>query len=406
MNRFDIWILFLLKYYLVIDSINGLLIRKVHFFGLSYPFKIGLTLLLFVRLKDASKQLIGIYAFLLFFLITMHIPGYRSIGEYVNDANFVIRYLLFPLTFLYFKDAQISGKFDIERVIFGIMKFNFIVFTINMFLGLVGIGYSQYKGGIGSIGFFASGNEVSATMVSIFMFVLVYTYRNKSMALYLVMLLFLQFLAVIKATKTGIISTAFAGLAIPFLESRIFLGRFSKKQVSLILISFMALPVFGYFVLFVLVQKIGLLNRWEHFFGSRSFINALLSSRDEFAKAGISLFMDGYNLFEKLFGTGWLPFQNRMIPYLQRAKTIEMDLLDSMLYFGIVGTGITLFLIVLQSLLIGQSIQKGRPYGLFVGFYVTVMFGISCIAGHVWYSSMLGVFYGMIASLIYVQKRN
>lgn len=110
-------------------------------------------------------------------------------------------------------------------------------------------------------------------------------------------------------------------------------------------------------------------------------LSTIFSNRDVWAVEALSLYRE-YSLFDKIVGTGvsW-----RDIASFD--KPVEIDVIDYLMMYGIVGVVIWLFPFCYM-LKMTFSLCSGRSYKFLIFLYVFLIYGISAIAGHVIYSGI------------------
>ena len=135
----------------------------------------------------------------------------------------------------------------IRTIVRRFVFFNLSVLLVNLLLGLWGFGYEQYEGGIGSVGYFFAGNEVSAVLIVLFCFALDYVFVNYSTKTYFLVSLVMIVFSLIKATKVGMAGTLICVFVIPALHKHyrpVLPLRFKYRSVAFF--------IFGTFILFVI----------------------------------------------------------------------------------------------------------------------------------------------------------
>jgi hypothetical protein len=398
---------------LLVDMVNGIGLR-LGMPSIAVLVKTALFVLMLVRIVSIKPH----WAFLLLVPMTILSIGpiysfLRSGGsiEHLSDFTVMMRFSLIPVSFGYglllFKTIKEQPKAQLFFLSF--IYVNAIILVVNLLLGLLGIGYEQYEGGVGSVGFFYAGNEVSAVMIILFCFLATICYKQFGIMKYFLISICLLVISVIKATKVGIIGTILILIATPLMHKsipqKINFRKFSmsKALISFIFIGIVSLTVF---LFVVYISNSFLYTRLEYFYEiSDGLTHFLLSGRNYFAKYTLLEFSN-YNIFEILFGKGTYGALNLMIPYFGGAKSVEIDFLDFLFQYGLMGVAIVYgFHIYLTIRSITQL--KNRHSNLAVACVLSniLILLVSITAGHVFNAGMPSVFIGITnASLTAINK--
>src|SRR5690554_5044008 len=166
---------------LTIDSVNGVFVR-MGALSIGQPIRIILFFFIIFRVLSLSWKLFGVLLFvycLLMFSSFIHFYNYYNLSWFVIDIATIHKFVLMMAVWFY---IHLVIKYQLVSISFfkWFYGFNLIVLIVNLVLGVFGIGYAQYSGGIGSVGFFYAGNEVSGVMICLFMPILFYVYYKKS----------------------------------------------------------------------------------------------------------------------------------------------------------------------------------------------------------------------------------
>jgi hypothetical protein len=134
------------------------------------------------------------------------------------------------VVWIYIQLSISNGLFSIKKAKL-IFFVNFVVLALNLILGILGFGYYQYAGGIGTVGFFFAGNEVSGSMLCIFFPVLFYVFKRYSFLVYTLTAILIFSLAVFKVTKVAIGGTLLIIFIIPTVHFVVNYSAFSLKRI-------------------------------------------------------------------------------------------------------------------------------------------------------------------------------
>lgn len=301
----------------IVDTINGFFLNK----GIASP--IGIIFKAFILLV-ACKMLSSLPKFKgLLFFTCIYIPFFLTIIILNTDSQIgvTITHLLkfVNVVFIYYAAVVIFKSENIsEKKIHTIFYLNSIVLLLNIYVGLLGIGYYAYENNLGCKGFIYAHNEMSGMQAVLFgvSYYFIYDrYASKKMLLLLVNC-FLLVAALLVATKAGILLVLLCLILVPWVHMKngilySFL-RMSKKKLIILFSIICLISYYGY----VLLDYSGAIGRWTYFF-DKNGVNAIYSSRDIFWEEEKTEWEEG-NLGVKLFGMGG-------------SRTVEMDQADTLL---------------------------------------------------------------------------
>ena len=379
------------------DMLNGFLVVRGYlpegFVG--SPSQIGrlfaTTLLLGVTIgKRIPHYYVMIFMFLLIIETIAAFHHQRIVGllfGYVTASKILYMYLLFitlrRYAFNYLEDICKYLKFNVN-LISGSIVFGFIT----------GLGNSTYGWGTGTKGFFSSGNGLGIYLgVAAIVLVALRHYRFYPHTNMLTFVLSGSALILV-GTKASLLLSIILFITI-VLQSRYRLLIFPALLGFFIYVwDFIVFNVNLFFDIIILRYK-----------KSETLFQYLLSSRDNYVTDAFSqIFQQDIGLLRWLFGAGsFVSFQNPERAYSH--DTLEMDLVDLLFMYGIIG--VTAYLILI---FYGLVLHFNRPF-MFLGFLMLSLHSV--IAGHVLFNGMsntlfiiLIVFGVAIKSNYDVQKRN
>ncbi len=396
-DRFVFILLFLM---LFVDIFNGFMLHK----NISLPISISqlyklvfLTVLFFSFIFHAAQKLIYI---LLFFSLLLCGPLigvlFHSNSGFFSEIVLIFKLLTPLITYFYFRGLIIRDSSFFIRNIKRLIVLDFLIISLNMLLGAFGFGYEQYisyKTGeaIGTVGYFYAGNELSILMIIVFSLIALFTWLKYKKS-YIFIAAFLLFLSLLKATKAAILGVLIIVIAVPFAV------RFRKKIHKYIitnLLIFIILPIISY-LLYVGVVQTGLYSKILGSFEKYDILTFIYSNRNNFAVNGWEVFNSQYSLFEQLFGVGQQHYMKLAI------KSAEIDVIDVLFYYGYFGL---LFLLgLISSMFVKSFVQirkKSFVFARYSLFMIALLFMISLIAGHTFFSGLAGPFIGLIFALPY-----
>ena len=373
----------------IVDTINGFFLNK----GIASP--IGIIFKAFILLV-ACKMLSSLPKFKgLLFFTCIYIPFFLTIIILNTDSQIgvTITHLLkfVNVVFIYYAAVVIFKSENIsEKKIHTIFYLNSIVLLLNIYVGLLGIGYYAYENNLGCKGFIYAHNEMSGMQAVLFgvSYYFIYDrYASKKMLLLLVNC-FLLVAALLVATKAGILLVLLCLILVPWVHMKngilySFL-RMSKKKLIILFSIICLISYYGY----VLLDYSGAIGRWTYFF-DKNGVNAIYSSRDIFWEEEKTEWEEG-NLGVKLFGMGG-------------SRTVEMDQADTLLNYGIVGIIIVYSFYFLLTVKAFRK-RKINPYDYFVFGMDVFILAASCFAGHLLFSGLMGIPFALMNALIYKKQ--
>lgn len=373
----------------IVDTINGFFLNK----GIASP--IGIIFKAFILLV-ACKMLSSLPKFKgLLFFTCIYIPFFLTIIILNTDSQIgvTITHLLkfVNVVFIYYAAVVIFKSENIsEKKIHTIFYLNSIVLLLNIYVGLLGIGYYAYENNLGCKGFIYAHNEMSGMQAVLFgvSYYFIYDrYASKKMLLLLVNC-FLLVAALLVATKAGILLVLLCLILVPWVHMKngilySFL-RMSKKKLIILFSIICLISYYGY----VLLDYSGAIGRWTYFF-DKNGVNAIYSSRDIFWEEEKTEWEEG-NLGVKLFGMGG-------------SRTVEMDQADTLLNYGIVGIIIVYSFYFLFTVKAFRK-RKINPYAYFVFGMDVFILAASCFAGHLLFSGLMGIPFALMNALIYKKQ--
>ena len=373
----------------IVDTINGFFLNK----GISSPIVIifkAFILLVACKMLSSLPKFKG-----LLFFTCIYIPFFLTIIILNTDSQIgvTITHLLkfVNVVFIYYAAVVIFKSENIsEKKIHTIFYLNSIVLLLNIYVGLLGIGYYAYENNLGCKGFIYAHNEMSGMQAVLFgvSYYFIYDrYASKKMLLLLVNC-FLLVAALLVATKAGILLVLLCLILVPWVHMKngilySFL-RMSKKKLIILFSIICLISYYGY----VLLDYSGAIGRWTYFF-DKNGVNAIYSSRDIFWEEEKTEWEEG-NLGVKLFGMGG-------------SRTVEMDQADTLLNYGIVGIIIVYSFYFLLTVKAFRK-RKINPYAYFVFGMDVFILAASCFAGHLLFSGLMGIPFALMNALIYKKQ--
>jgi len=393
-------ILFSFYFILPLDNLNGLLSKTFMItISISLIFKFYLIVLLTIRFLFYNISFYLLWIFLISaFTIGSIIPlNELSLAYLFKDISFNLKFILAILIFNYFKDLLQSNKISMEWIHL-FFKYSLTLVTVNLLLGLVGLGYPQYVSNgikVGYIGFFYSGNELSALIIVLFLYFAYKSWISKNYKQYIALFSLGLILAFLKSTKTTILGVILIFLIVPFinkkyLDQKILVNLLATIQIFIPIIA--VVTVLGLFFT-------NLYARLAHNWQKLDFLTFLFSTRNKYAVENYKIFNE-HSFISKLFGTGYSKLVN------VSTRTVEIDIVDILIFNGYLGCFLFLSVLFYYINLSRKQIKKGKfPFSNLILFSIFILFIISVLAGHVFTSGLAVVYIGILFSTLFYEKR-
>ena len=405
-----------------IDIVNGFMLTRLNFnVPISQIFKSSLLLFFIyyytVRKGRLDYILATLVLFVIFFIpnLTIYLNNSLNQSNFVQDMIYGVKILYLPIMYMGLRVLFENNDICSESRIHWLFNLIFFVVFISIVFSLFGLGNTQYgeqKEGVafGYKGYFLSGNELSYLYLVAYSFALnrVTIYGKK--AIYFVLYLIISFVtAIFLATKTAMLAFIFISI---FQTILTFL--FYKKSSSVIIVKrlksikftlcFLSIPVATTLSFLLYDRFLVYYSRLEFLYYQQgaTITSFLLSGRDHRYLDLISMFVDKMNLIDWLFGIGRVSYINYTYG-AQNQFSAEMDLLDSLMSNGIIGS-LLIYCYWIYLLFITCKYMTARNSDIAVPtfFSVFLLFSISFIAGHVFASSMVCIYISLpIAYLLH-----
>jgi hypothetical protein len=384
-DRANVLIITLFNILLLVDSLNGYCLDKGISFPISQALKILLLLLMsFQMLQQISSRII-LWSILFYSVILILFFSFKVNFLYSQTFAHLFKFLLIPCSYFYFKNLIYSNPRLRYKQIIRILKVNTCVLVVNILLVLVGLGTKSYSD-IGSKGYFYAANELSGLLLLFCPCILYYIgrkYTLSSIKYYVLIGIFLLTVLLL-GTKSSIISYVISS----FVVSRLLMN--NKK-------SYLRLYLFGLVIAIIIIilgyrllNSLGFWERWAFFYDKGGILLLLLSGREEYWLEEKSDLLEG--------GIG------NIIMGLGEARTVEMDIFDTFLNYGIIG--VTIIYSFFFYLLYRAYQKKNQNSWAKVVLFINVMLIIaSSLSGHIVFSGMAGPFIALVNVLVLIPNK-
>ena len=374
--------------WLLIDSLNGLLINIGLNLPLSQLYKLAILSLVIVSLAKKVKSIILL--FIVIFYLSWYFLYLSIVGASFGEPLLLFsKFLTLLLLYFYFCDS--FRRFSDKAVYYAyrIFSFSIIVFLANIILGLMGYGVPSYGEGfedLGVKGFFYAGNELGGVLVVLAPITLYILWKRFKGLKFIVSYVVLISCCMAIGTKTGILVGLISGIFVPF----ILMTR--KKRIIFFITIFLALSAIVVIIINSELESIKSLERWMYYYENDGMGRLIFSGRDTFWDAQKASFFNA-SFLEKIWGIG--PIK----------KSIEQDHLDTLLIFGYFGLCVAIlffsFLLVKSFRCLGNN--EVVPIVVMSNILAIT---ISVIAGHIWYSAMANLYIALANSIVLVKRTN
>lgn len=408
----------------IIEAVTSILKRNTDLFispGIVYKalFTIyALVYLVILSTKNKKHICILLLAVLAFCIIHVYVIGTNTIT--ISNLAKLLTFLISALfIYFYIKDGN---KIDVKAIVYCTLIYCAMV----KFAELTGTNQATYRGdlSLGTKGWFYSGNELSAILSITLPITIMYVSTNISFIGITTLLLQIHTLLSI-GTKTSLISTALIEVALFILA--IIWSIKEKNKTNYILVCVLIISIiftvcimpntasYKFFAIRIEentvpitpsednVDDFEVTGEPDSITDITSFI---LNGRQDFLKAQKALYSNT-NILEKLFG---VKYENRLgYANSGQIKTIEIDIYDIIINYGMIGTTLFYFPILLCMFSyifdMEKKYKKSIHNNIFILTALIVALAISCIAGHVLTSSTIEIFVAYIIGELFLKKQ-
>lgn len=332
----------------------------------------------------------------------------------LTELVYLFKILFFPILFAgllcYYGDSGFK-KDTINKI----LLINIILYILLLGLPLVtNTAFNTYlNGNKGYVGWYYSGNEISAIVVLLFPFL--YTLIKEKKILFLILALIGIVVISMIGTKVAMFGMYIVGilivLTILFMREKKDLKKLIIPFVTFIMIVGIMSNSYALHNMNnmidnednIIIEEIIDLENAEPFLNKNLVVLLkLLSGRNIYILNTNKIFLEHFNVSTLFFGLG---FSNtEMIDDAKITKLIEIDLLDTFYHTGIFGIAIVLlpFLFVLY-LVVENLLKKRVKFNANIFFYgMMILFagGISCVSGHVLLDPAVSIYIALYMILL------
>jgi hypothetical protein len=383
LSRLDLRKLFLLitSLYLIVDSVNGVMLRA-GLFSVSMPFKLALLFFAVLAFRIYLQALFWVSFVLLFVLL--HLASGMDLRQVLAGVDWLTKFILIPvLATCIIKYLQTESDLRYLKLVVNV---SFFVLSVNVFLGIVGIGYAAYSSAssnIGAKGFIYAGNELGLALLVSGGIILSFLILDKKYKTFIAFGLFFIVISALTAVKVAALSALLMFVLFPafafFNNTKNF--RVDKKTFGFSFLIMVLGPLVVFSAVYFLLFSVGLWERIEFFLQRVDMVTLIFSGRNLRAELAMSIFTSEYSYFEMLFGKGILWLQHPLV-----VDQVEIDLFDFLMRYGLFGMLLPycyLLWVLAQSL----NRTSQQPKTIYFCFVACLVLAVSLVAGHVLYAA-------------------
>lgn len=382
-----IWVCFAL--WLLVDSLNGYAMTNNINVRPSQIFKFMVFVIVTARMiqfENFKKLFICLLPYLILVLL-------NSYDLHVNTFD-TFTLLMKPLSsfvfFLYFKYMAEKNVLYFEKKFWTVFILSFLFFIANIVLGLMGFGRHVYETGndttFGVKGYLYAQNEISGLIIYLYPAILYYIRNNYSRIVYYLLIVLIIFISFSIGTKTSLAIAILSGFVVTY-----YLGSKIEKitmVVGGVIVAIAGIVYLSYFM----ALEFDIVERFMYFYDQHGFVEAITSGRFDYWEERSEQF------FRMDFISNWLGWGNR------EDFVCEMDPFDAILQFGYVG-GIINSLFLLYLVMVPLCWRRKNRYAKIMMFCNISLFFVSIFSGHIFFSSMAGLFVALANAQLYYDSK-
>lgn len=384
----DYIIWWIVSLWLIIDSLNGLLISKSINVPISQIFKLGALAIITFQLSRKKKYCFLILCIILYitlYITHLAVNNHDISGSIIYLSKFislVLFYCYFRLSFENYNNYAIH--YGYKSLIIGI-----IVVGINISLGVLGYGipsYGEENIDMGVKGFFFAGNElggIMAVMAPFIFYIIINNCKKKTLYYsYLIVII----IGILIGTKTSIIATIASAIIVPLLYLP------TNKRRKVLIIWIVIIVILSIAIKEIIIEmNIGAISRWMYFYEMGGFDRLIFSGRDEF-----------WDIKSKYFYSS--PFISQLLGTGADYGIVERDHLDTMIIYGYFGLVLIVSFIVYLLIYAIKHIRNNSLCKIVILSDIMIL-GIGYMAGHVWFSAMASIYVALLNAFVVIKKK-
>lgn len=401
-------VIYMMSFYLLADMFTGFCIIYLGIdlkISLIYKSPIFLLLIMLIGRNNIKAMLLVLSCIPLFFIGPFYqFAQHARVDFLFFDFTLLLKMMTPIIVFLYFKSLfSVSPNFALKSAE-QVLWFGFFILSLNSILGGLGLGKSTYKlkdeDSAGSTGFIMAGNELGPAFLVAFGFALHKIWLNKPRKYYLLLSMFTVIAGIGLATKTSMLASILLVFLIPIVNEKERLYRFTSLKIKMLLpLTFLSSVIV--YLIFDILEKIGLYDRMMWFYQKNGLAAVILSGRDKMAVDRAETVLQKSDFFEQIFGQGQaLGLKDKL------GKAIaEIDGPDT---FNLYGIFALLFFMSFYLWTVYQAhkdtINNKNDIAPFIFILSFLLLCLSQLSGHIWGSTTLGILSGTMISMLFYNQ--
>ena len=381
-----IWTCFAL--WILIDSFNGYALMNHMNWRPSQIFKFIVLVIVIARLIHLST-IKKLFVFLLPYIILVLFNSYNLNVNPFDTFTLLMKPLSSFVFFVYFQYIATKDVLYFEKKFWNVFVLSFIFFISNIIIGLLGYGMNVYNtsnsdASFGVKGFLYAQNEMSGLVIYLYPIILYYIRRYYSRIVYYLFFLLIVFISFSIGTKTSLAVAFLTGFMVTYYLA-------NKLEKTLIVILGITILTTGILYLtYLMTIELDIIERFMYFYEKNGLVDAVTSGRLNYWDERSAPFFR-MDLITQILGWG-----NRNI-------VCEMDPYDAILNFGYIG-GLINSLFLLYLIIVPRFWRHKDKYQKIMVFCNALLFIFSIFSGHIFFSSMAGLFIALANARLYTPK--
>lgn len=377
---FEKYVCILLTFLPLVDTINGYLVKNnVNWFGIIYKFFLCATLFLeCIRQKRFKRKYVKAIVYVISYVMMTYFTNNFLNTYKTARSDLLIKFLFNVVLYLLLVQCINNGSLSIKQLYYALDNSAWMFSLCFLLPYFLGIGETTYKGGIGYKGFFYSQNEISLTVIVLFYFVL-YKLINRLVYRDVVQLGVLFFCGLLLNTKSSIFSCLF-GLG--FWGMIVLMKQKGRYKLTVIGIGITGMLIFRKILSKSIVALMKRYNFLSDNYGGNK-LSTIISGRDYKLHNAISEYTSSHVLFKTLFGNGFWS-----------GNLVEMDIIDSFFYLGLIGAVAVVWCLIRISLKIKNNVKQDKYPIRFMETLIILVFLF--FTGHVLFMATSGCYMVLI----------
>ncbi|QDF29514.1 O-antigen ligase family protein [Halarcobacter anaerophilus] len=400
LNYLEKLLIILFSYFILIDMINGYLIRN-NYLSISLLLKsfiLILTIFYLVNFKEMLNKVLIILGIILFYFV-IHFFILEDVILGIKGLDWLIKFFSIVIFYLFFSILIKQNKFNL---VIKIAKYSFIFLLINFLFGFLDFGYPMYGHGdasIGTRGLIYAGNEIGAAIIISGAILQMYFIEKKEYLYFLIIGVLMMGMGALLTSKVSILASILITFVFPFIKAleRIKNLKINKKDFIFSVIIFLFLPLIALLTMYYALFVSNLFDRLSYAYGKLDLITIIFSHRNIWAEEAINIFFDKYNIMQNFFGSSqsWFIF-------ISENKMVEIDIIDFLMSYGIFG--VLIIISFLFWLFYKNIFNKNNKYAKYLIFMILLLIAISSTAGHILTSGTAGFLIAILFSMINLRE--